>query len=140
MAAYKSDTSDTPQREKVIRHKPAAGVDGCYDSADASRFMPDSLPFTSKPDSPCSAQYPVYSNMRKEAGGPLAANVLKCQLKPIDPGDYTPTFSPAETARLARIFPGGVCDWSKPGVAQTGVVPWASFGPSPTNLVFDITK
>jgi hypothetical protein len=30
-----------------------------------------------------------------------------------------------------------VCDWSKPGVNQTPVVPWASFGPSPKNLVFD---
>jgi hypothetical protein len=37
------------------------------------------------------------------------------------------------------VFPHGVCDWSKDGVAQTGVVPWASFGPAPENLVFDIT-
>ena len=38
----------------------------------------------SKPVSKCSELYPVYSNPRREAGGPLAANILKCQLKPID--------------------------------------------------------
>ena len=49
-------------------------------------------------------------------------------------------FTPAEWARLRRIFVAGVCDWSKAGVAQTPVVPWASFGPAPENLVFDVTK
>jgi hypothetical protein len=38
------------------------------------------------------------------------------------------------------MFPAGVCDWTKPGVGQTGVVPYGSFGPSPVNLLFDITK
>jgi hypothetical protein len=78
----------------------------------------------------------VYSNPRKEAGGPLAANILKCQLKPVDGKDYKVALSDAERARLNTIFPSGVCDWSKPGVSQTPVVPWASFGPSPKNLVF----
>jgi hypothetical protein len=82
----------------------------------------------------------VYSNPRHEAGGPLAANVLKCQLKPIDSKDYKATMSDAERARLNAIFPAGVCDWSKPGANQTPVVAWASFGPSPKNLVFDVTK
>ncbi len=140
MAAYKADTSDLPQREKVIRHKPANGVDGCYDSQDKTTFIADALPFTSGPASPCSTQYPVYSNTRKEAGGPLAANVLKCQLKPIDFTDYTVSVPADDVARLRQIFPGGVCDWTKPGVEQTPVVPWASFGPSPANLIVDTTR
>jgi hypothetical protein len=73
-------------------------------------------------------------------GGPLAANIIKCQLKPVDLNDYAVSFSSAELNRLRAIFPAGVCDWSKPGVNQTGVVPWASFGPAPENLVFDVTK
>jgi Tannase-like family of unknown function (DUF6351) len=60
-------------------------------------------------------------------------------LKPIDVNDYDVIFTAAELTRLSAIFPDGVCDWSKPGVNQTGVVPWASFGPSPDNLVFDVT-
>ena len=104
-------------------------------------FIADALPFTSKPVSKCSELYPVYSNPRKEAGGPLAANILKCQLKPIDAeGLHRARSPPDERARLNAIFPGGVCDWSKPGVNQTPVVAWASFGPSPKNLVFDVTR
>jgi hypothetical protein len=80
----------------------------------------------------------VYSNPRHEAGGPLAANVIKCQLKPINAADYKVTFTPAEMTRLKKIFVSGVCDWSKPGVNQVPVVTWASFGPSPKNLVFSL--
>jgi hypothetical protein len=28
------------------------------------------------------------------------------------------TFTGDEMARLKQIFPGGVCDWSKPGIDQ----------------------
>ena len=49
-----------------------------------------------------------------------------------------PSFTPAEMTRLIAIFPGGVCDWSKPGVNQTPVVTWASLGPSPKNLIFSL--
>jgi Tannase-like family of unknown function (DUF6351) len=45
----------------------------------------------------------------------------------------------AQMAQLQQLFPSGVCDWSQRGVEQTGVIPWASFGPSPVNLIYDIT-
>jgi hypothetical protein len=32
--------------------------------------------------------------------------------------DYAVTIAGADLARLQSIFPGGVCDWSKPGVGQ----------------------
>jgi hypothetical protein len=137
MTAYKSDTSNDPQRVKVLRAKPAGGQDGCFDE---SRFIADPLPFSSQPVSDCSKLYPVYSNPRKEAGGPLAANVLKCQLKPVEPADYKVPFSSEERSRLRTIFPAGVCDFSKPGVNQTPVVPWPSFGPSPQNLLTQNTS
>jgi hypothetical protein len=82
----------------------------------------------------------VYSNTRHEAGGPLAANILKCQLKPVDPREYKTQPSAADLARLKALYPAGVCDWSKPGVNQVPVVTWASYGPSPKNLVFDVTR
>jgi hypothetical protein len=72
------------------------------------------------------------------AGGPVAANIMKCALKPVAATDYAVPFSPAELARLQAIFPSGVCDWSA-GRILTGVVPNGSFGPSPVNLIFDIT-
>jgi hypothetical protein len=138
MVAYKSDTSNDSPRTKVLRARPEDGRDGCFDKSE--QFVADALPFTSRPASPCSTLYPVYSNPRKEAGGPLAADVLKCQLKPIDAKDYQKPLTSGELARLRTIFPGGVCDWSKPGVNQVPVVTWASFGPSPKNLVFQLAR
>jgi hypothetical protein len=82
----------------------------------------------------------VYSNTRREAGGPLAANILKCQLKPVEVRDYKVPPNAAELARLKALYPAGVCDWSKPGVSQVPVVTWASYGPSPKSLVFDVTR
>ena len=64
---------------------------------------------------------------------------MKCTLKPVAAADYSVAFSPAELTRLQAIFPNGVCDWSKNG-NLTDVVTDGSFGPSPVNLVFDVTK
>jgi hypothetical protein len=105
-----------------------------------AQFIADAETWSSQPNTQSRQMWPSYSLPRKEAGGPLAANVYQRALKPIAPADYTVTFTAAELAQLAAIFPGGVCDWSKPGVGQAGVRTWASFGPSPTNLVFDVTK
>jgi hypothetical protein len=79
--------------------------------------------------------YPSYSAPRIVAGGPLAGNIFKCQLKPVDAADYKVTFTAREMAQLKSVFPGGVCDWSKPGVEQRGVKTWGSVGPSPENLL-----
>jgi hypothetical protein len=69
---------------------------------------------------PCRDRYPLHGDPRTAAGEPRRNDVLKCQLKPVTPTDYNVKFSAAQQARLARIFPQGVCDWTKPGV---GVVP-----------------
>ncbi|MFT2520959.1 DUF6351 family protein, partial [Escherichia coli] len=56
------------------------------------------------------------------AGGPRAEDVYQCQRKPLSfaSQDYPGvTFSAAQQARLAAVFPTGVCDWSKPGTGQT---------------------
>jgi hypothetical protein len=92
---------------------------------------------SSQPNTTCNTAYPSWTNPRFVAGGPIQANIYKCQLKPINPADYKVALSQSEITRLSAIFPNGVCDWSKPGVNQTGVVTWPSFGPSQDNLVSD---
>jgi Tannase-like family of unknown function (DUF6351) len=47
-------------------------------------------------------------------------------------------FTAEQRARLEAILPDGVCDWSKRGFQQVKSVPWASFGPSPVNQLFDV--
>ena len=139
--AVKADHSNATQSEKVRRNKPADTVDGCWDtSTTPPSFIAEPTTFSSQPDSRCNTLYPSFAFPRYVAGGPLVANILKCQLKPVDFGDYAVPFTSAEMDRLMSIFAGGVCDWSKPGVNQTAGVPWASFGPSPDNLVFDVAE
>jgi hypothetical protein len=44
------------------------------------------------------------------------------------------SFSDAEWAELQRVFPDGVCDWTRPDeYAQGYQGTWLSFGPSEVN-------
>jgi hypothetical protein len=143
LAAIASDPSDGSAIEKLRRNRPERAVDGCWIPSEVegepARFVAEPQTFSSEPGTPCNERFPSYSFTRREAGGPLHGNVLKCALKPIAASDYDVTFSDAEMARLRSIFPEGVCDWSQTGVEQTPVVTWASFGPAPEKLVFDLT-
>jgi hypothetical protein len=110
----KKDTSPAPMAEKIKRAKPAAAVDGCWDTQGTR--IDEAATF----DGPgrCNDLFPNHKNPRLIAGAPLTDDILKCQLKPIDARDYKVTFAPDDMARLRAIFPGGVCDYSKPGVNQ----------------------
>ena len=49
------------------------------------------------------------------AGGPLAENIFKCQLKPLDFADPAyggMTFNTDQQLRLQTVFSSGVCDWT----------------------------
>ncbi len=135
--AVKADHSNISEHQKVLNHRPPVLVDGCWPSS--SQFVAETQTLSSQPNTTCNTVYPSWTNPRFIAGGPIQADHYKCQLKPIDTADYTVTFTSDEQLRLNSIFPNGVCDYSKPGVNQTGVITWPSFGPSPDNLVFDVT-
>ena len=141
VAGVKSDKSPLSAHDKVVKNKPGAAVDGCWvaGAGKAPEFIAERQTFSSKPDSRCNEKYSSAAFTRYVAGGPLDANVLKCQLKPIEAKAYA-SFTQTELQRLRTIFPGGTCDFSKPGVNQTRVVPWASFGPAPADLIFDIRQ
>jgi hypothetical protein len=136
--AIHADAALGSPREKTVRDKPAALADGCWTSP--TSFVSEPQTFSREPSSACNTSFPSFGNPRLMAGGPLAADVLKCQLKPVDPADYADKLAAADLQRLRHIFPTGVCDWSKPGVSQVPLVPWASFGPAPENLVFDVKR
>ena len=137
MEAIEQDTAPGSAREKTLRNKPDSAVDGCWTSP--TDFVGEPQTLSNKPDSTCNKILPSWTFPRHAAGGPAAADVLKCQLEKVDRAAYAVTFSDAEFARLQTVFPDGVCDWTQAGVGHTGVLPWASFGPAPENLVFDVT-
>ncbi|MDP1932874.1 MAG: DUF6351 family protein [Gammaproteobacteria bacterium] len=136
LAALKSDTSDLPLLDKIVRTKPADLQDDCFAEngeriVEKAVFDPDRL--FDNTGSRCNSIFPPHAGLRLVAGGPLSNDVLKCQLKPIDYSDYNIAFTDEEKVRLEATFPEGVCDWSKPGVHQEVNEIWLSYGPSPVN-------
>jgi hypothetical protein len=109
------DTSNDSKLAKLRRARPADLVDACWTRDEHPRKIVErQMPASGM----CNELYPTNSFPRGVAGSPLAADVIKCQMKPVSASDYMVTFTPDETARLKQIFPDGVCDWSKPGVEQ----------------------
>jgi hypothetical protein len=100
---------------KVAEDRPALATDACFDG---SGLMIVEAASIDGAGSKCNVLYPVHSQPRIEAGMPLANNIVKCQLKPIDPADYKVSFTPAQMAALMAVYPDGVCDYTKPGVGQ----------------------
>lgn len=104
--------------EKVVRSKPAGAVDACFDAGGNKIVEPASLTGNGQ----CNALYPIHSQPRIVAGMPVTNDIVKCQLKKIDPRDYQVSLAPSQLATLRQIFPDGVCDYSKPGVGQVPMV------------------
>jgi hypothetical protein len=136
LAAVVSDTSARTLAEKVVANKPADVVDACWTTAGVKIVEPQTL---SGPGQ-CNTLFPVGLAPELVAGAPIALDIIKCKLKPIDMRDYAVPFTAQQRAQLKAIFPHGVCDWSERGVQQVKSVPWASYGPSPDNLIFDVTQ
>ena len=56
---------------------------------------------------------------------------MKCGLTPLRRSAYQATFTDAEWAALQRVFPAGVCDFTKPGADQVTPEPWQTFAAGP---------
>jgi len=119
--AVDADKAPGSRLERVSRNRPATLKSFCYLGTDYSREVYDEATCDKDPN------LTYYSSIHQVAGGPLASNVLKCELRPVDPAEYRGRLDAAQIERLRTIFPGGVCDWSKPGVGQQDVTPWPSF-------------
>ena len=110
----------------VAANKPPGAVDSCFilDSP-GSYSGPDVWAgiLDSRPKGPCTSAFPLFSTSRIVAGGPIEGGVFKCALKALatalTDGTYAPWIPDAtDAARLAQIFPAGVCDYSKPDVGR----------------------
>lgn len=121
LTAIENDDHAGTLEEKVRRNKPRDAVDACWV---VGRRITDS--------GICRTVFPYFSDPRIAAGGPGTDDVLKCQLRPLDRGEYAGvTFSDAQWARLTAAFPGGVCDYRKPSVGAQPSLPWMTFESGP---------
>ncbi len=137
LSAVEADTSSDPLETKIVRDKPSDAVDSCFI---AERQVTDM--------NVCRATFPYFGAPRIAAGGPMSHDLMKCQLKPLNPLDYLSMlvpFTADQWTRLQAAFPNGVCDWSKPAVDQVPTVPWTTFqagpggqplGPAPASKAF----
>jgi hypothetical protein len=62
------------------------------------------------------------------AGESIATDTNRCRLQPLKRSSYYPVnFTGPQWKQLKKVFPAGVCDWSKPGVEQQATVPWQTY-------------
>ena len=117
LANVEADTTHFKVEDKIRAGKPLTAIDRCLTTNGATDAqIAANIPLDS-PDCPVKYQ----GSPRQAAGGPLSENVFKCQTKRLDfeSADYAGvTFTAEQQARLAAVFPTGVCNWSKRGVDQ----------------------
>ena len=126
--APKATLNDVRTHAQVVAAKPPAALDLCFLTGDTSF----TTPVTDMAQCDADPRLQKHASPRQVAGGSLEENILKCQLKPLNPSDYAPVaFTAAQLARLNAAFPGGVCDWSKPGVGQQEAISPLTFAAGP---------
>ena len=120
-AIANDDSTAANMLERVARNRPVGLSDACYDGA-VNRITDPAE---------CERLYPISLQPRLAAGEPLTGDYLKCELKPINPGDYAQGLTAAQAAHLEVIFSEGICDYTKP---PAGIAPvagtWLAY-PSP---------
>lgn len=108
----------------VAGNKPVRAVDRCFDHEGkeiaAGGDVWDGI-LDESPPGDCTQLFPIYKTSRIVAGGPFKGSIFKCHLKPVSQaiadGDYGVWIpNSEEEAILKKIFPHGVCDFSKPDV------------------------
>ncbi len=118
LANIHNDPANDAAAVKVVRNKPPGLTDACW--TESGEKVTDAAK--------CEQLYPASANPRIAAGAPLADDVLKCSLRPIDPGAYRQSLSAEQLARLKAVFPQGVCDYSRPGIEQQNAhPPWRRY-------------
>ncbi|HEY1307749.1 MAG TPA: DUF6351 family protein [Vicinamibacterales bacterium] len=119
LAAIAKDTAPAKSPlEKVIRNRPTTVTDACHTKngetiTDMRR---------------CADLFPAYANPRLNAGQPMGATLLKCELKPVERKDYPAALTTAQFDAIKAAFPSGVCDFTRKGVAVRAPDTWVSYG------------
>jgi hypothetical protein len=112
---------------QVVKRKPPEAVDTCFtldmndDGISGENVWAGIL--DDDDPGPCTEAFPIFSTPRIAAGGSIRDDIFKCGRKSVRKaladGTYGDVeFSSDQEARLAEIFPTGVCDYSKPDAGR----------------------
>ena len=118
LANLEAADGDGPRIEQVVGARPSDLVDACWTREEnPTRIVEEQV----RGHGRCEELYPSAPAPREVAGAPVASDIVKCALKPVDMGDYAGVFTAEQEAELRQIFAAGVCDWEQPGIGQTGL-------------------
>ena len=120
------DTSNDPPLVKLRRARPADLVDACWTRDDQPRKIVEKATYGA---GRCEALYPANSFPRGVAGAPLASDIIKCQLEPIEPSDYKVRFTAGERT-LEEHVSGWRPDCRGPVWNNSHCGTWQTFGPT----------
>jgi hypothetical protein len=113
LSALAKDPGGSEMDEVLRRTRPPEAIDTCVTAQGVER----GADIYERPG-PCRDRFPIAGDPRTVAGAPRSNQILKCVLKPVDPGDYDRPMADGVLDRLRAIFPTGVCDWDQPGEGQ----------------------
>jgi hypothetical protein len=110
----------------IRANRPARAVDSCFDLQGKLIYAGDDAwdgILDDAPAGPCTQRFPLYGTSRIVAGAPIEGSVYKCALKPVGQAVMDGTYAPwvpavEDVAMLEKIFPSGVCDYTKPDLAR----------------------
>lgn len=109
----------------VVDAKPAQATDRCYNDSGQLLHSGETVwdgVWNNKSNGDCMDEYPVFSNPRIIAGDDYAGDVFKCFLQPVTDAIahdvYEPIDVSAHRGELNRVFPNGVCDYSRGDLAR----------------------
>jgi hypothetical protein len=125
LARVDADRRRVPLARKIIQDKPDSLAARCTDGTG-----------TELPEESCDLTVAAYGTPRQGADGPETEDVMKCKLKPLRRDDYAASFTDEQWSRLEQAFPGGVCDYSKPGVEQRGAIPWLTYQDADGRVIY----
>jgi hypothetical protein len=133
LSAVEADHRNVSLEQKIADDRPASVHDQCSDIPNVDQVVVPGVGEVC----PSPLLQTRFATPRMVAGESVATDQEKCQLKPLRQSAYYPmTFGATEWTELEQIFPGGVCDWSKPGVDQHPAIPWQTYQDAAGDVIY----
>jgi len=133
LARVEKDHRSVPLAAKIVGDRPADLTDRCTNIPGIEQVT--------GPDGPvCEPVLQTHVGSPRQVAGDDAYNDrVACRLRPLVRSDYDFLLVPltdAEWATLQTVFPGGVCDYSKPGRGQQQAQTWLTYSDASGKVVY----
>jgi hypothetical protein len=119
------ENMQTDAGQSVADARPTDATDRCYRDTGQLFASGDAVwdgVWNGKRDGACMTKFPIYSNPRIEAGDDYVGDILKCHLQSVDDAITNNLYAHVDVSthrdELHRVFPTGVCDYSRGDAAR----------------------